>query len=50
MTAVAEPIVNPVPVNSTLLGAAVTAVQGAFTMCGLTAPDGATRDLVTGIS
>jgi chemotaxis protein CheX len=38
MPAVAEPVVaNPVPVNSTLLAAAVAAVEGAFTMCGITA-------------
>jgi chemotaxis protein CheX len=38
MPAVAEPIsANPVPINETLLTATVSAVQGAFTMCGITA-------------
>jgi chemotaxis protein CheX len=38
MPAVAEPVSsNPVPVNDTLLSAAISAVEGAFTMCGITA-------------
>jgi chemotaxis protein CheX len=38
MPAVAEPIAaNPIPVNSTLLAATVSAVEGAFTMSGITA-------------
>ena len=38
MPAVAEPpVANTLPVNQTLLSAALTAVQAAFTMCGITA-------------